>query len=57
MAIGTIQLHEWTGWTAADGLHVECVIQLDGCWVTAVFAYHYKFRMPIGQVVNVLRVT
>ena len=56
MAIGAIQLHDWPGRATSDGFHVECVIQLNGRGIPAVFADPGEFRMAIGQVVDVLRV-
>ena|SRR6202022_4226645 len=56
MAIGAVQLDDWPSWAAANRFQVECMVQLDSRSILPVFADYSKFRMAVGQVVNVLRV-
>lgn len=56
MAIGAIQLHDRPGWAAANGFHVERMVQFDRRGITPIFAHNGEFRVTVGQVANVSRV-
>ena len=56
MAIRAIQLHDRTGWAAANEFHMERVVQFDRRGIVPIFADNGEFRVTVGQIANVLRV-